>query len=345
MKEGAITYDEVVRAAIQILREGRNIAKPLIRERLGDRGSHSTIQKHLDTWRESLETSDLEVLPPTMPPELIHHVEAFWNASTALVENKLADEWARAKQAVEIAEQARDTAVFERDQWQDYAKEKDLEIAARDSEIAQYGERLAATEDRLRIRDQEYQGAVDRLTEKDRAIENERQSMKERIELLESRHQQDMEAAESKWDGEREKLQEQAKAAIERAELEVSRSEKHEIYFLGEARKARDETDAVRERCEKDVQRLEQELNITRRREEAGSVRLGNMEERLMSVQDQSERHQADKEGALKELAVAKDIINGLENTHAEEIAEAKSTIARLEKEVQELNDRTDRHE
>jgi chromosome segregation ATPase len=309
MKSGAITYAEVVRAAIRILREGQNISKPLIRERLGNRGSHTTIQKHLDGWRESLTTSDLEVLPPSMPPELMPHIEALWSASTALVEDKLADEWARAKQAVEAAEQTRDTALLERDQWQDYAKETAAELATRDTEIVQYQNRLATTEDRLRIRDQEYQGAVDRLTEKDRAIENERQSMKERIELLESRHKQDMEAAESRWDAEREKLQEQAEAAKERADLEIKRSDSHEVYFLNEVAKARHETEATRERCERDVARLEQDLNITRRREESSSVRLGKMEERLMAAEDEATAASSEKTAAVAELARVRELL------------------------------------
>lgn len=313
MKSGAITYDEVVRAAIHILREGRNISKPLIRERLGDRGSHSTIQKHLDAWRESLQTSDLEVLPPSMPPELMPHVEAFWNAATAMVEDKLAQEWARARQSVQQAEQSRDTAYLERNQWQEYAKEKDSELAARDSGLAQYRERLAATEDRLRIRDEEYQGAVDRLTEKDRAIESERQSMKERVELLESRHDYAMEAAESRWDVEREKLQQQAAAAIAQAELEVERSDKHEVYFLGEARKARDEAAQIQDKCDQTIARLEQELVITRRREEASSVRLGQMEERLMKVQDNNESLKSEKEALLTEISRTKEAIARLD--------------------------------
>lgn len=314
MKEGAITYDEVVRAAIQILREGRNISKPLIRERLGDRGSHSTIQKHLDAWRESLTTSDLEVLPPSMPPELMPHVEAFWNASTALVEDKLADEWARAKGSIQNAEQARDNAYLERDQWQEHAKEKDSYLAARNAELSELRERLSTTEERLRIRDQEYQGAMDRLTEKDRAMENEREAMKERMELLESRHKQAMEAAESRWDAEREKLQEQAKAATDRAELEVERSDKHEVYFLGEVRKARDETARVQEKCDQDLARLNQELTITRRREEASSVRLGQMEERLMKAQDDNDALESEKTSLLTELSSAKEAIARLES-------------------------------
>jgi len=307
MKKSAITYDEVVRAAIQILREGQNISKPLIRERLGNRGSHTTIQKNLDGWRESLTTSDLEVLPPSMPPELMPHIEALWNASTAMVEDKLASEWVSAKQSVEDAERVRDVAHLEKDKWKDFARDKESELTGRESEIVHFKERLASLEDRLRIRDQEYQAAVDRLTEKDRAIEGERDSMKQKIELLESRHTQAMKAAESRWDAEIEKLQEQTDAAKERAQLEIRRSDSHEVYFLNEVAKARDETDRVREKSEQEVKRIEQELTITRKREESSSVRLGQMEERLMATQDQADGLTADKEELLSELATAKE--------------------------------------
>lgn len=318
MKEGAVTYDEVVRAAIGLLREGRNISKPLVRERVGNRGSHSTIQRHLDAWRETLTTSDLEVLPPSMPPELMQHVEAFWNAATGIVEEKLSDEWSRAKASIETANQLREAADLNRDQWQEYAREKDTQLTQKDSEIVQYQQRLRTAEDRLRVRDQEYQGLLDRLDAKDRAMKSEREAMAERIDLLESRHQQELEAAESRWGAEREKLQDQAKAAIERAELEVSRSDKHEVYFLNEVAKARDETEKTRERYEASITRLEQELVITRRREESNSVRLGQMEERLMTAQDQSESQQADKEAILTELSEAKDVIARLEKENVE---------------------------
>jgi len=281
----AITYDEVVRAAIRLIRDGQNVTKPAIREQLGNRGSHSTIQKHLDAWRETLAASDVEVLPPSMPPELTEHLEAFWNAAVSLVEDNLAGEWERAKQSVETAEAEKQAAFEDRDRWQEYVREKDVELAQRASEIEQVSKRLQDTEERLQTRDQEYQALLDRMDAKDRMMADERTAMQERIELIEQRHQQELDAAKSAWEAEKERLQEQAKAAQERAELEVRRSDQHEVYFLGEVRKARDETDQVRKDAEARVTRTEQELSLSHRREEAASLRLSKMEERLLDLE------------------------------------------------------------
>lgn len=306
MKEGAITYEEVVRTAIRILREGKSISKPLVRERMGNRGSHSTIQKHLDSWRETLSESDLEVLPPSMPAELTPHLEAFWEAATSLVETSLSGEWERAKTAIKAAENEKATAIDDRDQWKQYAEDKEADIGRKNTEIEGQTRELARVEERLRVRDLEYQGLQDRLDEKDRAIAGERQAMDERIGMLTTKHQQDSEAAQARWGIERQRLKEEAEAAKARADLEIRRSDQHEIYFLGEVRKARDETELTRERGEQNVKRLEQELTITRRREESGSVRLGKMEERLYACQDEREKLVEDV-GAARETLTERD--------------------------------------
>lgn len=46
-----ITYEEVARAARALIQEGKRVTAAAIRERLG-RGSMTTIQRHLKTWRE-----------------------------------------------------------------------------------------------------------------------------------------------------------------------------------------------------------------------------------------------------------------------------------------------------
>jgi chromosome segregation ATPase len=299
----AITYDEVVRAAIRLIREGQNITKPAIRERLGNRGSHSTIQKHLDTWRETLSSSDVEVLPPSMPPELAEHLEAFWNAAVSLVEDNLAGEWDRAKQSVEVAEAEKQAALEEMDRWQEYVQEKDVELAQHVLETEQVSKQLRATEERLQTRDQEYQALLDRLDAKDRMMADERQAMQERIELIESRHKQELEAAQSSWEAEKERLQEQASTAQERAELEVRRSDQHEVYFLGEVRKARDETDQVRKEAEGRIERMEQELVISQRREEASAQRLSKMEERLFEFERRYDEARTDNEKLRQDVS------------------------------------------
>jgi len=290
MREGAVTYDEVIRAAIRILREGKNITKPLIRERLGNRGSHTTIQKHLDSWRETLTESDLEVLPPSIPVELTPHLEAFWDAATTLVESSLSDEWARANTAICAAEEKSAAAVLDRDQWEIYARDKDGDLIRKNGEIKDLRQQLAKIDERLRIRDVENEGLQDRLDAKDRAIASEREAMDERIDMLETKHQRNLETTQARWDIERQRLEEEAEAAKARAALEIRRSDQHEIFFLNEVRKARDETERARTIGEEAAARHEQEMLITRRREESSSIRLGQMEERLMSCQDDREK-------------------------------------------------------
>lgn len=301
MKEGPVTYDEVVRVAIRILREGRNITKPLVRERLGDRGSHSTIQKHLDTWRETLSESDLEVLPPAMPVELTPHLEAFWNAATSIVEANLSSEWERAKEAIDAAEHKAQVAELEREQWEVYAREKEADLARKNEAIIDLRHQLGKAEERLSVRDMEYQGLLSKLDDKEEAMAAERETMSERLALLVTKQQQEIEALQARWDIECQRLEEEAEAAKARAALEIRRSDDHEIYFMKEIDKARMEADRARTVGDESIARIEQELLITRRREEAGSVRLGQMEERLMELQNEREK-QTDETSKLREL-------------------------------------------
>lgn len=307
MKEGPVTYDEVVRVAIRILREGRNITKPLVRERLGDRGSHTTIQKHLDTWRETLSESDLEVLPPAMPVELTPHLEAFWNAATSIVESNLSSEWERAKEAIDAAEHKAQVAELEREQWEVYARDKDADLVRKNDEIKDLRHQLSKVEERLSLRDIEYQGLLSKLDDKEEAMAAERETMSERLALLVSKQQQDTEALQARWDIERQRLEEEAEAAKARAALEVRRSDQHEIYFMKEIDKARTEAARARTVGEESVARVEQELLISRRREEAGSVRLGQMENRLMALQDDRDEL-ADKSSTLRETLAIQEI-------------------------------------
>lgn len=167
-----------------------------------------------------------------MPLELAPHIETLWNAATSLVETSLAADWLRANAVVESAEIRVLEAGKEREQWALYAHDKDLEIAHMNTGINDLRHQVAKSEERLKIRDLEYQALQGRLDDKERTIANEREAMAERINTLETKHRQARESDEIKWQADRKHLEKEAEAAKARTELEIRRSDQHEIYFL-----------------------------------------------------------------------------------------------------------------
>jgi hypothetical protein len=74
----AISFDEVVLAAEEIKQAGETPTIERIRLQLGSRGSHSTISKHLYTWRQS--NAVLHVLDKKEAPNVVQAaVESAWH--------------------------------------------------------------------------------------------------------------------------------------------------------------------------------------------------------------------------------------------------------------------------
>ena len=64
-----IGEDEVRFAAEALKVAGRTVSIIAVKEKLGGRGSYTTIKRHLDSWSQSAPRE--QSTPPELPPELL----------------------------------------------------------------------------------------------------------------------------------------------------------------------------------------------------------------------------------------------------------------------------------
>lgn len=117
MSRKGITYEEVASAARDLIQEGKRVTAAAVRERLG-RGSMTTIQRHLQAWRENeapveavkksmalqemLERLAKELEPSKqMAEQAASLYRAFLGPETERALKKLAVEFERARQELE----------------------------------------------------------------------------------------------------------------------------------------------------------------------------------------------------------------------------------------------------
>lgn len=127
--------EEEVRFAVEALRAaGRTVSIIAVREKLGGRGSYTTIKRHLDSWSYSAQRE--QSTPPELPPELLSSqteaLNLLWQSAI---------QSARELLAADLAEQARISA------------EKDHAILEATDEIARLEKTLAERDETLRDQD------------------------------------------------------------------------------------------------------------------------------------------------------------------------------------------------
>ncbi|KRW83621.1 DNA-binding protein [Marinobacter sp. P4B1] len=145
-REASITQNDITRAAIRLLRKGQHPSAQKVRVELGNKGSLSTIHEGLKTWRESLNDSDLDVLPAEMPKELAAPIEDFFNACMAIAERQLAEHRQKANEEIEKAAAEARQAVSRMEDLQGYAKELETKLDGRIEQVDQ----LKAQNDEIR---------------------------------------------------------------------------------------------------------------------------------------------------------------------------------------------------
>jgi len=77
-----VTQDQVFRTADAMAAEGLKPSVRLVRTQLGDRGSLTTVAKHLRTWREQRELEESGYLPPALLKLIAEHIRTITDQKT-----------------------------------------------------------------------------------------------------------------------------------------------------------------------------------------------------------------------------------------------------------------------
>lgn len=93
----AITETEVHVVCFQILKEGQMPTFKMIRSRLGERGSNTTITKYRDTWLERLDGGFDNPALSDIPSDLKTPIQTMWTTALELAQNMARNEINRLK--------------------------------------------------------------------------------------------------------------------------------------------------------------------------------------------------------------------------------------------------------
>jgi|GEM_PF-6137676 len=147
--------EEEVRFAAEALKAaGRSVSIIAVREKLGGRGSYSTIKRHLDSWIHSVPRE--QGAAPELPPELLSSqteaLAVLWQSAIQSAKELLADELAKqaqldAEKERALADAADEIARLEKGIADNDEIEREREIAKRrlEDEIVELRTELTAT--------------------------------------------------------------------------------------------------------------------------------------------------------------------------------------------------------
>lgn len=283
-----VTYEEVRRAAVRRIRRAQPISADAIRTDLGDRGSKTTILKHLNSWRETLDEDNLEVLPASVPGELINELESIWNLAQTLAEDNLANY----KAELEASNQ----------QAREYAAEAQQRAQASEQRIVELTSKLnAATDDnkRLELQLEDYRESIaglraevaelkETVGARDRQLEQERVEAQQRQEAALTQQRQEYEAELQRinnqvqseregWQRRETELLEREASAKAQAEAEYDRTERQVNYWIRQVDEERQRNQSMAESYERRIKKLEADLNIAQRRGDSALQRLDQL--------------------------------------------------------------------
>lgn len=92
IESNRVTFQEVVQAATRLSAEGEKVTLDAIRKKLGDRGSYTTISKHLNAWKEGLGVMpEGPLTDPDLPEPLAVLAVSLWTEACALARAELSE--------------------------------------------------------------------------------------------------------------------------------------------------------------------------------------------------------------------------------------------------------------
>lgn len=263
IRKPRLTYEEVARAIVSLLRKGQNPSLDAIHEAVGNRGSRTTVHKFKNQWMERLGQQDaVNLLPATVPKELMPMIDELWGvavdqAGRAHAEDKAALESmaSRAREAEhEQAAALEDTRQALLETRHALEREKDRsralvdKVGALERVEADLKHRLIAAENRIKD-----------LTD---AREHDRLHYDQLLEAERSEHRRQLEH-----------LQQQVTDITAQKELEIRRSDKDIDFFQRQLANERDEKEALKKEHASS-------LNFLQRQVDAKSQQYAKMEAR-----------------------------------------------------------------
>lgn len=288
-----IEFDDVSRASVRLISQGKRPTVDAVYEAVGRRGSRTTINKHLKAFLESFKEKGFSALPSAIPEDLVPIINDFWaqalvQAGKGYEEERKAWEQKFKSQQEEIQRlnsviDQRDTLLSDRDQF----------IHQQEANINTLEGNVVAAKDLVRARELQIADLIEDKRRMDRILSGERE---------EARHQ--LEVASESWARERsslERIAKEARQAAEDARTQMSEAEathnRLTDYWIMEVDDARQQVNELKERQIEEKKRWEADLLLQTRRADRYSMTISEQEKTIDSLKVCIDRY----EGSLVE--------------------------------------------
>jgi hypothetical protein len=197
MGRPGLSYQDIQKAAATLLQRGVNPSIQRIRELLGT-GSNSTIGQYLKRWQQEQLDNSLSTPPPAVPEVVTVTLEQCWKVALEQAQAHFQEQREQADRAVKIAEQARDEARLERDQFHREAAERRQDLTELQKIAKELQEQLLVEKERRRIAEETIAVSENRTTQAIHALEQIRDEAACHAAQFEAMLQQVKENAESR---------------------------------------------------------------------------------------------------------------------------------------------------
>jgi chromosome segregation ATPase len=323
MARALITFEDFKRSWMRITSKGKHASLDAIYEDLGRQGSKSTLQKYRTRLLEELSSKGAEILPATIPRDMVPLIEEFFTKSVAIAGEIYQSHKKELERRLESAFTER--AEFEADLKESERIRKEqanlIESLQNDKEMLQAS------------LDTKYNQVV-ALSEKKSTLEEQLESQKALHNAELQRLHQDAEAIEKDRQTRFDALKRQAEDEAKRADTAIQQADKNADHFLLQIADERDKSARIEDNLQTNIKRLESQLHISQKREDGLAVKLGKTEERLLSLQDSFESLKQSNSAQIHaltiELSDRTSDIKWLERQKAESQDERKELVKEL---------------
>lgn len=263
MGRKGVTYEDVVEAALALLRNGESATTARVHRHLGT-GSYTTISKYLREWRSRLKDSATGALPAGLPDELVEPLESLWSVARAYADQEYRDrieaaEKARAKAQVALdeSEDLLKTAEKSRTYWREQAEATQVQYQEVIADLAKAHDRVHAETNRAEAAERDLAQTRDTAAARLRALRSE------------SRHRRDQDK----------QTIDNLRADLER---EADRHDATQQYWAKQVDQTRAEQKTTMDNLKTQIDRLNADLKIERARTQAAQARQTELERKLM---------------------------------------------------------------
>ncbi|MDN5849821.1 MAG: DNA-binding protein [Nitrococcus sp.] len=307
-RKATVEQEEVIRAAIELVKARKHASVRNVRAALGDRGNVGTISAMIEHWCASLDPESRDLLPPRVPAELIEPLLSLWDVAIAEAGRRHEEARAQARGEIEEAQTAR--------------------------RQAEEG-RAAAQAEQRRLAD-----LLDERGKLLEAVQAEREEVSAKAQALEAQLREAVQARDS------ERAQaEQVHAALRKENERLAEVLRHErerfdaqqAYWAKQVDQAREEARALQAQAERERQAAASKLAEYQKRVEDKGGELLEAQQSLIEIRAQHEALQSRLteqtrwlEQRCQELAAAR-------QSWIEERRELQSALRNVQKRVQAL--------